>query len=118
MDKAGVDVGEPFRCSLALASACESAERYEAAEAMGDNDVVDFFLNIEGVEGFVSAMGDGSGEPSGMVETRGPSSLSKATPTELEGQWERNELEGALAGRWGERWFAYIFLREKNRTDS
>jgi hypothetical protein len=71
IDRAGVDVGDPLSCSLALASACERAERYEAADAMGDNDVVDFFLNIEGVEGFVSAMGEGRGEPNGMLATGG-----------------------------------------------
>lgn len=69
IERAGVDVGEPCRTPLALASACESAERYEAADAMAERDCPDFFLNIEGVVGFVTAMGDGNGELSGILAT-------------------------------------------------
>lgn len=69
IERAGVDVGEPFSAPLALASACESAERYEAADAMAERDVPDFFLNIEGVVGLETAMGDGSGELNGILAT-------------------------------------------------
>jgi hypothetical protein len=55
-DRAGVDVGG--RLTLARASACETATRYDEAEAMGDG--VDFFLNIEGVgDDLVKAIGEG-----------------------------------------------------------
>jgi len=49
MERAGVDA-EDAACALprALASACDSAERYEAAEAIAGSDDPERFLNIEG----------------------------------------------------------------------
>ena len=50
MESAGVDVGEPVVVPRALASACDRADRYEAAEDMAVNEVAErFFPNIEGV---------------------------------------------------------------------
>lgn len=69
-DNAGVDVGGracPFR---ARASACDSAERYEAAEAIGARDWLDRFLNMDGVgEAMLNAMGDGKGLLAGIFWT-------------------------------------------------
>jgi hypothetical protein len=55
-DRAGVDVGGLL--TLARASACETATRYDEAVAMRDG--FDFFLNIDGVgDDLVNAMGEG-----------------------------------------------------------
>jgi hypothetical protein len=55
-DNAGVELGV-LPCALALASASETADKYEAAVL---STGVDFFLNMEGVgeAGFI-AIGDG-----------------------------------------------------------
>jgi hypothetical protein len=47
-ESAGVDVGV-LPWLRARASASETAERYEVAEVMGGRELLDFFLNIEGV---------------------------------------------------------------------
>lgn len=58
-DSAGVVVGVTPRLR-ARASAWETADRYEAAECIGDRELVDFFLNILGVgEGGLRAIGEG-----------------------------------------------------------
>jgi len=98
IERAGVDVGEPFSAPLALASAWESAERYEAADAMAERDVPDFFLNIEGVVGLETAMGDGSGELSGMLAT---SKGSRSTSGWLLGNEEGWDLVGVKDGELG-----------------
>lgn len=66
-ESAGVDVGDlPF--PRALASAKERAERYEAAEAMGEEvDWEDRFLNMDVEDwGLFKAIGEGKGELNGM----------------------------------------------------
>jgi hypothetical protein len=58
-ERAGVDVGV-WPWLRARASASETADRYEAAEAMGGREVLVFFLNIDGVgEGGLRAIGEG-----------------------------------------------------------
>jgi hypothetical protein len=58
-ESAGVEVGVvPW--VRARASACETADRYEAAEGIGDGEIFDFFLNMLGVgEGGLRAIGEG-----------------------------------------------------------
>ena len=58
-ESAGVEVGvAPWL--RARASAWETADRYEAAEGIGDRELFDFFLNMLGVgDGGLRAMGEG-----------------------------------------------------------
>lgn len=70
IDNAGVDVGEPVVVPRALASACERADRYEAADAMAVSEDAERFLNMDGVCGFGTAMGEGCGDGMGMATTR------------------------------------------------
>jgi len=67
IESAGVDVGDPPTLPLARASACESAERREAADAIAASWVPDFFLNMDVWGGLGTAMGDGRGELIGMA---------------------------------------------------
>jgi len=58
-ESAGVEVGvAPWL--RARASAWETADKYEAAEGIGDRELFDFFLNMLGVgEGRLRAIGEG-----------------------------------------------------------
>jgi hypothetical protein len=65
IESAGVDVGDLVTTPLARASASDKADRYEAAEdGVGEDD----FLNKDDEDDLrFNAIGDGKGEPSGIV---------------------------------------------------